>query len=113
MDELIDVLDADGNYTGETILKSVAHKNGVFHPTVHIWFYTTDLIDCEFHHTYIVELTTPLQRLKKQESEVEDLQLIALFKFSEETWGLANIKKYVPHSSEYYKTIIKAIKKEL
>jgi len=40
MDELLDVLDSYGNYTGETILKSNAHKLGVFHPTVHIWCYT-------------------------------------------------------------------------
>lgn len=41
MDELIDILDANGNSTGKTALKSVAHKNGWFHPTTHIWFYTT------------------------------------------------------------------------
>ncbi|MBT8281263.1 MAG: NUDIX domain-containing protein [Muriicola sp.] len=42
MDEWVDILDADGRYTGERILKSEAHKNGIFHPTVHIWFYTPD-----------------------------------------------------------------------
>ena len=26
--------------TGQTIPKSEAHANGLFHPTVHIWFYT-------------------------------------------------------------------------
>ena len=40
MDELIDILDSDGNTTGKTCLKSVAHQNGYFHATVHIWFYT-------------------------------------------------------------------------
>lgn len=39
MDELIDILDADGNYTGKRLMKSEAHKEGLFHPTVHIWFY--------------------------------------------------------------------------
>lgn len=182
MDELIDVLDMDGNKTGETVLKSIAHKNGIFHQTVHIWFYTKNhqlllqqrgkekdtfpllfdvsvaghiaagenieaaaireikeeigitieigqlkkigifksvqkhhdtLIDCEFHHTFISELKVPLIQLKKQESEVADLKLTSLLKFSEETWGLANLKKYVPHNTQYYKTITKAIKKEL
>jgi isopentenyl-diphosphate delta-isomerase len=182
MDELIDIVNIDGNKTGETILKSVAHRNGIFHQTVHIWFYTKDhhillqqrgkdkntfpllydvsvaghiasgesieaaavreiaeeiglninekalkkigvfksiqkhspgLIDAEFHHTFIAELKVTLLELTKQESEVEDLQLTSLLKFSEETWGLANSKKYVPHNSEYYKTVIKAIKKEL
>tara|TARA_R110000868_G_scaffold122557_2_gene324926 strand:- start:329 stop:877 length:549 start_codon:yes stop_codon:yes gene_type:complete len=182
MDELIDVLSDKGIKTGETVLKSVAHKSGIFHQTVHIWFYTKNhqilvqqrgkdketfpllfdvsvaghiaagedieaaalreieeeigvkvnkeqlkkigvfksvqkhsasLIDCEFHHTYISELKVSLDQLKKQESEVADLKLTSLLKFSEETWGLANSRKYVPHCVEYYKTIIKAIKKEL
>ncbi|WP_282075361.1 NUDIX hydrolase [Maribacter aquivivus] len=42
MDELIDILDADGNMTKTTAMKSEAHKNGWFHQTVHIWFYTSD-----------------------------------------------------------------------
>ncbi|MFT4830953.1 MAG: isopentenyl-diphosphate delta-isomerase [Psychroserpens sp.] len=39
MDELIDILDAQGNYTGKSLMKSEAHRKGLFHPTVHIWFY--------------------------------------------------------------------------
>lgn len=42
MDELIDILDADGNPTGQSCMKSEAHRDGLFHPTVHIWFYTSD-----------------------------------------------------------------------
>lgn len=182
MNELIDVLDADGNYTGESIMKSEAHKHGLFHSTVHVWFYTKNdqiliqqrgknkdthpllwdvsvaghvgageaiemsavrevleeiglvirkeqlqkvgvfksiqkhhdqLIDCEFHHTFICELNKPLNHLKKQDEEVEDLVLIPLTKFAEETWGMANLKKYVPHDLSYYKAIIKEIRKRL
>ena len=40
MDELIDILDSQGNYTGKVELKSHAHRMGLFHATVHIWFYT-------------------------------------------------------------------------
>lgn len=40
MDELIDILDANGNPTGTTELKSKAHRLGLFHATVHIWLYT-------------------------------------------------------------------------
>lgn len=40
MDELIDILDSDGKPTGRTAMKSIAHKNGWFHPSTHIWFYT-------------------------------------------------------------------------
>jgi len=182
MDELVDILDSEGNFTGKTALKSEAHREGWFHPTVHIWLYTkhgklliqqraknkdthpllwdvsvaghigageeietsamreikeeiglaistkelekigiyksvhktaADLIDCEFHHTFLCELKVPLKSLKKQKSEVENLALIPLLKFSEETWGMANLRKYVPHGTEYYKTIIKEIKKRL
>lgn len=42
MDELIDILDEQGNYTGKSCLKSEAHKHGYFHPTVHVWLFTSD-----------------------------------------------------------------------
>lgn len=42
MDELIDILDSDGNHIGKTAMKSEAHKYGWFHKTVHVWFYTAD-----------------------------------------------------------------------
>ncbi|QCX00301.1 NUDIX domain-containing protein [Aggregatimonas sangjinii] len=42
MDELLDILDANGNFTGSTAIKSLAHRDGLFHATVHIWFYTAD-----------------------------------------------------------------------
>ncbi|MGB5821545.1 MAG: NUDIX domain-containing protein [Saonia sp.] len=179
MDELIDILDANGNFLGKTAMKSEVHRKGFFHSTVHIWLYTRsgkvliqqrgkdkstfpliwdvsvaghvgageeielsairevkeeigltivkgdlrkigvfksihkhnkDLIDREFHHTFLCELKIPLEKLKKQESEVAALDLIPLLKFSEETWGMAHLKKYVPHGIAYYSTIIKAIK---
>jgi isopentenyldiphosphate isomerase len=40
MDELVDIWDSAGNPTGMVALKSEAHRNGWFHPTVHIWFHT-------------------------------------------------------------------------
>ena len=40
MDELIDIWNEEGEPTGRIALKSEAHKNGWFHPTVHIWLYT-------------------------------------------------------------------------
>ncbi len=182
MDELVDILDDKGNRTGATAMKSMAHRKGLFHPTVHIWFYNQhgqvllqqrgkdkeshpllwdvsvaghvgagenledsalrevfeeigltiekkDLekigvfksvqkigaaqTDCEFHHTYLSELRVALQQLKKQESEVADLALVPLTRLAEETWGMANPKKYVPHGTSYYKTIVKAVKNRL
>ncbi|MCJ7468387.1 MAG: NUDIX domain-containing protein [Maribacter sp.] len=179
MDELVDILDSHGNSTGKTLLKSEAHRKGLFHRTVHIWLYTQNgkiliqqraknkethpllwdvsvaghigagedieesaireiaeeiglkvskedlfkigifkavhhhtksLIDCEFHHTFLCELRIPLQRLQKQDNEVAALKLIPITQFSEETWGMANLQKYVPHGTHYYKTVIMAIK---
>ena len=40
MDELVDILDENGNYTGKTAMKSEAHKLGLFHPTIHVWCYS-------------------------------------------------------------------------
>ncbi|NHF59343.1 NUDIX domain-containing protein [Flavobacteriaceae bacterium TP-CH-4] len=182
MDELIDILDSEGNPTGETTMKSVAHREGLYHPTVHVWFYTKNgkvllqqrgknkethpllwdvsvaghvgageeieesairevaeeiglsihrndlekigvfksvhrhseqMIDREFHHTFLCELSVPLSTLKKQDSEVETLELFSLLQFSEETWGLANVQRYVPHGKPYYSTVIQEIKKRL
>ncbi|MEK6155670.1 NUDIX domain-containing protein [Flavobacteriaceae bacterium 3-367] len=42
MDELIDILNSDGTPTGKTAMKSEAHRKGLFHPTIHVWFYTQD-----------------------------------------------------------------------
>ncbi|MDT7830314.1 NUDIX domain-containing protein [Pricia sp. S334] len=179
MDELVDILDSQGNLTGKTALKSEAHKNGWPHPTVHVWFFTSDgkvllqqraknkstfpllwdvsvaghvnagepikeaairevreeigldilkddlqkiavfrathkhpedIIDREFHHVFLSGLKVGLQTLTKQESEVNALTLMPLLRFAEETWGLANPGKYVPHGAEYYQSVVKAIK---
>lgn len=42
MDELIDIVDASGNATGKSALKSIIHTKGYFHNTAHIWFYTRE-----------------------------------------------------------------------
>lgn len=182
MDELIDILDSKGNFTGKTALKSEAHKKGLYHPTIHVWFYTSDgkillqqrsrdkdthpllwdvsvaghigagesieiaalreveeeigltisqenlqkigvfksffkhnehLIDNEFHHTFLCELKTPIENLKKQESEVEALDLVPISTFEKELNTSTTKGKYVPNDTDYYPTIIKAIKERL
>jgi isopentenyl-diphosphate delta-isomerase len=40
-DELVDVLDADGNITGETKLKVECHNDGTWHRASHIWIYNS------------------------------------------------------------------------
>src|SRR5690606_29990445 len=182
MDELIDILDAEGNYTGKTLMKSEAHKKGLFHPSIHVWFYTAngevliqkrsknkdthpnlwdvsvaghvgagediilsalrevkeeiglrvdkedlfkvgvfkyqhqhraDLVDCEFHHTFLSELKVPLETLKMQESEVDDLALIHLALFKDELTHKITSSKYIPYDPAYYEVIFRAIEKRL
>ncbi|MFT5738216.1 MAG: isopentenyl-diphosphate delta-isomerase [Maribacter sp.] len=182
MDELLDILDTDGNPTGTTAMKSKAHRFGLFHATVHIWFYTSKgelllqqrgkhkgthpllwgvsvaghigageelevsamreiaeeigltskkellekigifksvqkhhehLIDCEFQHTFLCELSLPLHLLKKQESEVEDLKLMSILNFEKQIQGNKTAQKYVPHELSYYQDVIKSIKERL
>ena len=37
MDEYIEILNEDDSFSGKSILKSEAHKNGVYHASTHIW----------------------------------------------------------------------------
>lgn len=37
MEEMIDVLDKLGNFTGEIFSRTKVHQNGLWHRTVHIW----------------------------------------------------------------------------
>jgi len=182
MDELIDILNTDGTPSNRTAMKSEAHAEGLFHATVHIWFYTKKgeilfqkraqnkdthpglwdvsvaghigagepilnsaireiqeeigltvsedllqkigifksvqkhaayLIDCEFHHTFLSELAVPLKMLTKQKSEVDDLRLIPLREFEKELNKKIKDSIYVPHSLDYYFTIINRIKELL
>jgi len=93
------------NITKEDLIKVGVFKSSQRHGK--------NLIDNEFHYTFICNLKVPFNTLKKQDSEVEALTMIPLIRFAEEVWGLANTAKYVPHSTEYYKTIIKSIKEQL
>ncbi len=182
MDEWIDILDLQGNYTGQRALKSEAHKKGLYHPTVHVWFHTKDglillqqraknkdtyplrwdvsvaghvgageqiietalreveeeiglniskedlvplgtfksvqtpakdIIDCEFHHTFICSLGVDIKELKKQKSEVAGLKLITINEMEKELLNPELSNTYVPHEADYYKSVLNAIKKRL
>lgn len=40
MDELVDVLDVSGAFTGKRAMKSEVHLKGWYHASVHVWLYT-------------------------------------------------------------------------
>lgn len=42
MEELIDIYDEKGNNTGKSILKSIAHKEGIWHSSIHILIVSND-----------------------------------------------------------------------
>ncbi len=176
-DELIDIVDENGNYTGKTCLKSEAHQKGYFHPTIHVWLYTTNnkillqkralskkvfpglwdisvaghiaageaievaalrevkeeigfdvlpknlqkigtrkhmvkhpngIIDNEFHHVFIAELTVPIENLTPQFEEVAELKLFDLK-------SILHTKQYknflLPKYQEYYSFVYEQITK--
>jgi len=72
-----------------------------------------DLIDNEFHHSFLCELKVPLESLQKQESEVESLSLIPIGQFMEELNDNDLRQKYVPYEMEHYNSIIKKVVKKL
>ncbi|PIA80369.1 hydrolase [Gaetbulibacter sp. 4G1] len=40
MDEFIDIVTKQGEPTGKSVPKSIIHKEGHYHNTAHVWFYT-------------------------------------------------------------------------
>jgi len=41
-DEVIDLLNENGSFTGKTVLKSFAHKNNLWHKSIHVWIFNKD-----------------------------------------------------------------------
>jgi isopentenyl-diphosphate Delta-isomerase len=41
-EELVDILDEQGNQTGQSMLKSEAHAKGLWHGGAHIWIYNSN-----------------------------------------------------------------------
>lgn len=37
MAEILDIVDRDGNPTGETVSRTIAHRDGIRHRTAHVW----------------------------------------------------------------------------
>ncbi len=42
MDEFIDIVTKQGAPTGKSVPKSIIHKEGHYHNTAHVWFYTNN-----------------------------------------------------------------------
>ncbi|WP_299128386.1 NUDIX domain-containing protein [uncultured Winogradskyella sp.] len=69
--------------------------------------------DNEFHHVFIAELNTYLNKLTPQEDEVEALKLVSFMQFE----ALLNESKtnqhFIPSNASYYIFVLSAIKNKL
>ena len=72
-----------------------------------------DLIDREYHHTYIVELTVPFENLRIQIEEVSEIKLIPIDELLNSFLNTSSLSEYVPYSNEYLKIVFDAINIEL
>jgi len=94
---------------GLTISEKKLHKIGVFEC---FQTYENDIIDNEFHNTFIAELNVPLSKLIPQEEEVEALKLVSLDTFKQLIKSIDdNDNHFVPSNKAYYKFVLQQIKK--
>ena len=182
MKEFLDIWTEDGVPTGKIALKEEAHNRGWFHPTVHIWMYTSagavllqqrgahketfpsywdvsvaghvmageniidgalrevaeaiglkigpreltqidvrkninkhpnGIIDCEFQHVFLCELTADINDLIIQEEEVDGVALISLDKLLFYTHNRNESFQLVPADYSYYTFIVEQVTKIL
>ena len=110
MDEFLNVWDSSGYRTDKIVSKDYVHQNGLFHATVHVWFFVKD---CEFQHVFLCKLTQPFQSLKMQDSEIDDLRLFSFDEIKECILGNHPKINLVPADMNYYSYVIDEVKKEL
>ncbi len=92
---------------GLQIVEGDLRKLGVFKA---LHEHSKDLVDYEFHHTFLAELKVPVEKLRKQEAEVNDLKLLPLKFFTDETGAAETRKNYVPDQDRYYLKVAAAIR---
>ncbi|MCX7550406.1 NUDIX hydrolase [Xanthomarina sp. F2636L] len=95
---------------GLTISETDLNKIGVF-PCFQS--YDNGIIDNEFHHTFITELTTDISELKPQKDEVENLKLISRIKFEELLQFTEENNHFVASNKTYYKIVFKHILQQI
>tara|TARA_Y100000991_G_C21975423_1_gene351922 strand:+ start:3039 stop:3602 length:564 start_codon:yes stop_codon:yes gene_type:complete len=176
--EFLEVYTSKGKKTGKKKSKTLVHKEGLFHVTVHVWIFTKnrevliqkrarnkllnpgiwdvsvaghvnfkekiidaairetfeetgmhikkkelikigeylsinnskDIVDKEFHHTYILKMHTGKINLNFKNDEVEKLKLISI-KEMKNLISKKNNKFFIGKNQDYYKDVIKKISK--
>ena len=75
--------------------------------------YKNGIIDNEFHHTFIAELTLDIDDLVPQESEVEALKLVSIKEFKSFLKHSKTNGHFVATNKNYYLEVLSAIKKQI
>ena len=91
---------------GITLTIDQLHKIGVFKC---FQSYPNGIRDNEFHHTFISELLTDLEKLQLDKNEVEAVKLVSLTKFQNLINNIGTDNHFVPSNKQYYQLILKSI----
>ncbi|MDO5971812.1 NUDIX domain-containing protein [Flavivirga aquimarina] len=72
--------------------------------------YSHDIIDNEFHNTFICELKVTISQLTPQEEEVEALKLVSFANFKELIKNIGNNgNHFIPSNKSYYELVLQKI----
>jgi len=91
---------------GLTVSESDLKKIGVFKC---FQSYPNGIIDNEFHHTFIAELSVQVFDLVPQEDEVEALKLISMYDFHDLLDHSETNGYFVASNNKYYHKVLEAI----
>lgn len=72
--------------------------------------YPNGIVDNEFHHTYIAEISNTLKDLKLDPDEVEQVKYVTIPEFLNLLDNSHNNSHFVASNTNYYLDVIKAIK---
>ncbi len=92
---------------GLNLLETDLTKMGIFEC---FQSYDSGIIDNEFHHTFMAELTVPLSQLKPQIEEVAALKLVSFAEFENLLEHSEVNGHFVASNRYYYEIILKNIK---
>lgn len=95
---------------GLEISKSKLHKIGV---TTSFQSYDNGIIDNEFHHTFISELSFKIGELILNDSEVESVKLVSVFEFQNLINNIGLNNHFIASNKEYYQFVLQSIKEAI
>jgi len=95
---------------GLTITENDLQKIGVFECFM---TYNNGIIDNEFHHTFVSELSVHTAALKPQKGEVESLKLISIYHFYEKLENSKSNNHFISANNSYYEFVVETILKKI